>query len=292
MLISMTGFGNGSASSERMSVNAEIRSVNNRYYEFSSRLPRHLQGRELELKEIVKVKLSRGKINLSVTVDKTTGEDIPLKVNIEAARSYHRLLSELQQATGIPGEITLDTFLKFSDVFMAEDSESLTDEEWNLVLDAVRQAVDALYGMRLQEGEELSVDLRNRLTTMADAILRIETLSAGKVEDERTRLKERVNNILSSDKIDPDRLELEITLLADKMDITEELVRFRSHVKFFLEALDGSTSEGRKLSFLLQEMNREANTISSKSYDAEIAHLVVGIKEELERVREQIQNIE
>lgn len=292
MLISMTGFGNATVSGDGMTVSVEIRSVNSRFYEFSARVPKHLQGRELDLKEMVRAQLKRGKVNLTVTVDKEDGAEMPLHVDIEAAKTYHRLLTQLRDAVGLTDAITLDSLLKFPDVFTAVEAEELPLEEWALIMAAVEQSVASLFDMRRKEGEELTRDLEERVQIMEDAVNSVEELSRGRAALERDRLTERLRNLLADEKIDAARLDTEIALLADKMDITEELVRFRSHTKFFLEMLRSDASEGRKLSFLLQEMNREANTISSKSYDAEIAHLVVSVKEELERIREQIQNIE
>lgn len=292
MLVSMTGYGTATVVNGQGSVTAELRSVNSRFYEFSARLPKHLQTRELELKEAVRARIRRGKVNLTISVDKNAEGEVPLKVDAEAARAYVALLRELQQATGIQEEIRLETVMKFSDVFRAEETTDLSDEEWELVLQAVDQAAANLHAMRSQEGAELTQDLRQRIVVMNAAMDEIEKVKAGRSELEYQRLKERLANLITDEKVDPDRLDMEIALLADKMDITEELVRFRSHTKFFLEALEAEDSEGRKLSFLLQEMNREANTISSKSYDAGISHVVVSVKEELERIREQIQNIE
>ncbi len=288
----MTGYGSGTASNDSASVTAEIRSVNNRFYEFSVRLPKFLQSRELELKELVRTRVKRGKVNLAVTMDRTGHEASPVQINMDAARTYHALLMQLQQALGLTGEITLEMLLKFSDVFAVDELDKLSDVEWELVIQAVNDAVASMLDMKAKEGAELSADLAMRSEIMRKGIDAVERLATGRADLERARLVERLQNLISDDKIDPDRLELEIVMLADKMDITEELVRFRSHTKFFLENLESDESEGRKLSFLLQEMNREANTISSKSYDAEIAHIVVSIKEELERIREQIQNIE
>lgn len=292
MLISMTGFGNATLSGDGMTVSVEIRSVNSRFYEFSARVPKHLQGRELDLKEMVRAQLKRGKVNLTLTVDKADGAEMPLHVDLEAAKMYHHLLTQLRDAVGLTEEVKLENLLQFSDVFTTEEKEDLPDEEWALIMAGVEQSVAALFEMRRKEGEELTRDLEERVRIMDATIDRIEELSRGRAALERDRLTERLRSLLADEKIDPARLDTEIALLADKMDITEEMVRFRSHTKFFLETLQSEVSEGRKLSFLLQEMNREANTISSKSYDASIAHMVVGIKEELERIREQIQNIE
>lgn len=293
MLISMTGYGNGTATRDGITANAELRSVNSRYYEFSARLPKHLQVKENELKDLIRTAIVRGKINLNVSFEKSTTDGIvPIRVNETVAKAYHSLLSDLSQSVGLKDQIGIDTLLKFSDIFMVEESNDVSDAEWEVVSSAVQSAIAMLTEMRIKEGEELTNDLRGRLCIMDDAITSIESLSIGRPRQERERLHQRIEQVLSSDKIDNDRLELEIVLLADKMDITEELVRFRSHVKFFTEALEAPESEGRKLSFLLQEMNREANTIGSKASDADIAHLVVSIKEELERIREQIQNVE
>jgi uncharacterized protein (TIGR00255 family) len=275
-----------------MAVSAELRSVNSRFYEFSARLPKHLQARELDLKEAVRAQIKRGKINLSVTMEKNNGAELPLQINREATKAYMAMLERLKEISGIKEEIRIDTLLKFSEVLSAEEEDEVPEEEWAIVLQAVEEAVTALFNMRSNEGSELTADLRKRITLLESAIERIQAMSAGRVETERERLKERLKTLISDEKIDPSRLDMEIALLADKIDITEELVRFRSHTKFFLETLDSDESEGRKLSFLLQEMNREANTISSKSYHAEISHIVVSVKEELERIREQIQNIE
>lgn len=292
MLISMTGYGTATAVNGQMSVTAEIRSVNSRFYEFSARLPKHLQSKELELKEAVRGRIKRGKVNLAVSVDRSNGDVLPVHVDEDAVRAVMTLLRRLNEVSGLNENISLETLMKFSEVFTAEEQEELPEEEWTLVVKAVGDAADALLAMRSQEGAELTRDLRERISGLDDAIAKIETLMQGRSEKERDRLREKLRNLLTEEKIDPARLDMEIALLADKMDITEEMVRFRSHTKFFLEALDAEESEGRKLSFLLQEMNREANTIAAKSYDAGIAHLVVSVKEELERIREQIQNIE
>jgi uncharacterized protein (TIGR00255 family) len=275
----MTGYGTATIVNGQSSVTAELRSVNSRFYEFSARLPKHLQTRELELKDAVRSRIKRGKVNLTISIDANTASDVPMKVDADVTRAYAALLRELRDVAGINEDIRLESILKFSDVFRSEEVTDLSEEEWALVLEAVDQAAGNLFAMRAQEGGELAQDLRQRIAAMDTAMDKIEVLKDGRAE-------------LEYEKIDPDRLNMEIAMLADKMDITEELVRFRSHTKFFLEALEAQDSEGRKLSFLLQEMNREANTISSKSYDAEISHIVVSIKEDLERIREQIQNIE
>ncbi len=292
MLISMTGYGNGTAVVGGVSATAELRSVNNRFYEFSARLPKSLQPRENELKELVRAKAGRGKVTLSVSIDRGAGTAIALSVNADIARGYKELLTSLRDTLGIEGAVTLDHMLRFSDVFTADDTVSANEDEWTAVTAAVTAAAEMLSDMRGKEGGELARDLAGRLDTMETALVRIQELSAGRSEIERARLRERIEQVLAPGTVDAQRLEMEIVMLADKMDITEELVRFRSHLKFFRDAIASPESEGRKMTFLLQEINREANTIGSKSYDADIAYLVVGIKEELERIREQLQNVE
>ena len=292
MLISMTGYGNGKATEGGITANAEIRSVNNRFFEFSARLPKHLQPREGELKEIVRSKAQRGKINLTVSVEREGIDQDHPSFNFEVAEKYWALLQELAERVGSTEPVSLDVLLKFPDVFTAEDTYEADATEWQAVVHAVLHAAETLATMRSNEGRELTTDLHARCVLMNETIDTIESLFVGRLAQERTKLHERVQQLVTSDKINAERLELEIILLADKMDITEELVRFRSHMKFFLQALEAKESEGRKLSFLLQELNREANTISSKSSDATISQYVVTIKEELERIREQIQNIE
>lgn len=292
MLVSMTGYGSGTAVRNGIAITAEARSVNNRFFEFSTRLPRRYQTRESELKELVRLKVSRGKITLAVTRELPDSSAPTVQVNVEAARAYAALLRDLAAAVGLPDTVTLDTLMRSSELFLVDPDAQGDDSEWEALREAVDGAVSALAAMRRDEGRVLTDDLRMRVGRLEAAVDRVESLSAGRVERERARLRERIAHLLPPEQTDPGRLEMEIAVLADKLDVTEELVRFRSHVSFFLSALDAEESEGRKLSFLLQEMNREANTIASKAYEAEIAHIVVGMKEELERIREQIQNIE
>jgi uncharacterized protein (TIGR00255 family) len=277
---------------EGVSVTAEARSVNNRFFEVSTRLPRQLQVREAELRDLVRAGVSRGKVTLSINVERGENAIVPLQVNSDAVRAYAALLRNVADVAGISGDIPLDALLRSSDLFFVDASSAVDNAEWEAVREAVQAAVAGLAAMRSDEGRVLTVDLRERIDRLDAAVNRIEELSVGRGDRERARLRERVTQLVDAGTMDPGRLELEIVLLCDKLDITEELVRFRSHSSFFRVALDSQESEGRKLSFLLQEMNREANTIASKSYDAEIAQLVVGMKEELERIREQIQNIE
>jgi uncharacterized protein (TIGR00255 family) len=288
----MTGYGHGEASEEGVTAVAEIRSVNSRYFEVNTRLPRSLSLRENDVREIIRAKAGRGKINVVVSIERESANNIPLKINKAAAKSYVKLLNELRKASGIKEKVTLDHLLKFSEVIEAGELQSENEKEWAAVGKALSKALQELQLMRQKEGGELRKDLESRVQLLQVKIDSIEKLSKECIPEQRVRLRERIQQLLSSETVDENRLELEIALLADKLDVTEECVRFRSHNKFFLEALSDKESAGRKLNFLVQEMNREANTIGSKASDATIAHLVVEAKEELEKIREQLQNVE
>ena len=292
MVTSMTGFGRGEATSEGITATVELRSVNSRFLEVSSRLPRSLSLRENEIKEILRRYVVRGKISVVVSMERNNGEAVALRINPSTARSYYRLLSDLKKALRLRETIKLAHLLQFSDIMEQEEGASEDEAEWEVARRAMESALVGFQQMRSQEGGELAADFRSRIGLLSERLDEVEVLSRGQVPRERERLRERIKQLIEAEKIDEGRLELEIALLSDRLDVTEECVRFRSHNKFFLEALKGEEAAGRRLNFLVQEMNREVNTIGSKSSAQEIAHIVVGMKEELEKIREQIQNIE
>ena len=292
MIASMTGFGRGEASADGVTVSVELRTVNSRFLEVAARLPRSLNLRENEIKEIVRRKISRGKVNLLAAVEKEGAGAIPVTINPSAAKSYAKLLNQLRKASGIRAAVRLEHMLQFSDIFEQQELENTDEKEWLVMQKALALALDGLEAMRRNEGGELEKDFRARIALLEERLGRVEELSRAQVPAERARLRERIAQLLEKEKIDEGRLEMELAMLADRLDVTEECVRFRSHNKFFIDAIASPEAAGRKLNFLIQEMNREANTIGSKSSATEIAHIVVGIKEELERIREQLQNIE
>ncbi len=216
---------------------------------------------------------------------------VPVKFNHSLAVSYHNALQELKNSLQLPGAVELSHLLQFHDIFKGGDHDSALHHEWEVISTAIHQAVDALNDMRKKEGGELTKEFTKRIDHIETTLTAIEQAMAERVPQERVRLRERIAKLFESDEIDEQRLELEIVLLADKIDVSEECVRLRSHIKFFREAL-GDKEAGRKINFLLQEMNREINTIGSKCNDAGIAHQVVGMKEAVEIIRDQIQNIE
>jgi len=289
----MTGYGQAEASGNGTTATAEVRCVNSRFLDVAVRMPRQLNHRESELREIARSYIGRGKLNISITLSKESEGTAPLTVNASVARSYYRLLTELRKSVKIREQVKLEHILQFSEIFDSVTADETEEEDWAIIQRAVRSSLENLNFMRSKEGEELARDLKNRVESMGRTITKIEEISRARVPEERKKLEEKVRQILSDpSSIDPNRLELEIMLLAEKLDVTEECVRFRSHEKFFLEGIASKEPTGRRLNFLVQELNREANTIASKSSDTEISRLIVSVKEEMERIREQLQNVE
>jgi uncharacterized protein (TIGR00255 family) len=292
MITSMTGYGRGEAESGGIAVSVELRSVNGRYLDLVTRLPRSLSLRESDIREIVRRSILRGKVNLTVTVEHEGTGESSLKVDLSSARAYYKLLKDLRKAVGLRQQVRLEHLLQFSEVFEPKEFENTDAREWEVAETALVRAVASLASMRAQEGKELEKDFHARLTVLSGFVDRIEALSKDQVPHERARLRERIAQILEKETIDEGRLETELAFLAERLDVTEECVRFRSHVQFFDQAMSSPEPAGRKLNFLIQEMNREINTMGSKSNDTTIAHLVVQAKEEMEKIREQLQNIE
>lgn len=293
MIISMTGFGRGEASSEGITVTVETKSVNSRYLDVSLRLPQSIQDKELEFKEIIQDRINRGKINVSVRINKAETGEPDIQINPNLVQGYKKLLDRLRKAAGISQEVTLQDLLQFNDIFITrEEDEETLNLIWTLTRRATQEALDQLVDMRSQEGSQLEEDLLGRIEHIQQKLEIIQELTDGRAEEAREQLLERIQRLVDNDLIDEERLELEIAVLVDKMDITEELVRLQSHLKFFKEAVEQEDSVGRRLNFLSQEMNREINTIGSKANSSEISQHVVHAKESLEQIKEQIQNVE
>jgi uncharacterized protein (TIGR00255 family) len=292
MMTSMTGYGRGEVRASGMTVTVEIRSVNSRYLEIGCYYPKRFTQKEFEMRDIVRKKVARGKLSVNVNIE-YTGEatHAPVKFNQALAVSYHNALQEIKNTLQLPGAVELTHLLQFNDIFKGADNDSALQHEWEAISTAINNAVDALNDMRKKEGGELTKEFTKRIDHIETTLAAIEQSMAERIPQERLRLRERIAKLFESDEIDEQRLEMEIVLLADKLDVSEECVRLRSHIKFFREAIKDKEA-GRKINFLLQEMNREINTIGSKSNDAGIAHQVVSMKEAVEIIREQIQNIE
>lgn len=292
MLKSMTGYGKGEASASLGSFSVEIRSVNHRYCEISARMPRGFISLETEVKRLVSSVMKRGKIDVTVQWEEaTTSENIP-QVDIAAARGYReafsRLADELQLAREIPLTLIIAQKGVMRDVISTIDVSEFQPQ----LISAVKSAVSAIDAMRTNEGNALALDLAARRQQVTEWVEKIGGRVPQVVAEYRLKLKSRLDQLLDGIEMDEARLAQEIALMADRSDITEELVRLSSHFSQFDGVLGSSEPVGRKLDFLMQEMNREVNTIGSKSNDVEITTLVIQIKAEMEKMREQVQNVE
>ena len=287
----MTGYGKHEGAIGSEACTFEVRSVNGRYLELSVRMPKEWAEFEHKIREVVKSRVSRGSISIFVRrQDRTSSETVVVDHNL--AKQYVAALADLQSTYGLEAGLTLRDLAMFPQIFQGEqETEENPNVERELTASIV-QVIDALDEMRVREGNEMARDMEERLVAIGDMVAEVEKLSAERVPAERARLLERVHQLVDEDKVDPQRLQLEIVLLSEKLDVSEETVRLRSHMKHVREDMAVGGVIGRKLNFQLQEMNREVNTIGSKVNDAEVGRLVVSMKEELERIREQVQNIE
>lgn len=293
MIISMTGFGRGEAADNGLNATVELKTLNSRYLDVTSRLPQRLQHKELELKELIQKSVSRGKLNVSVYLSEKDSGEPDIQIDEVKVKAYAKLLNQLRENAGIKEPLNIKNITSFGDVFISkeEDEESLT-QKWELIKSATEDALINLMKMRTQEGNQLQNDLLDRVQAINSALDDIIVITDGRSEEVRKKLHERIKSLIEDENLDEERLEMEVAILADKMDITEETVRLRAHLKFFVEAIEQPEPAGRRLNFLTQEINRELNTIGSKANDSEIAHHVVKAKEMLEQIREQVQNVE
>jgi uncharacterized protein (TIGR00255 family) len=292
MIASMTGYGRAEKSEDDVKLVVEISSVNNRFLEFQIRLPKNLAELEPRLKKQLSAKLSRGKIYLSLTYDGSVSEEGRLSLDHEKADTYHVLLKELKARYGLGGEITLDQFVFLPDLITSQTNQVDLNKTWALIEPVCNQAIDNLCRMRQEEGDSLRADFENRLNLLNGALAQIKERFTANYAAYYEKFKKRIKELLAETPVDEQRLATEIALLADRLDITEETTRLESHILGFRQALDLNEAIGKKLTFILQEMHRETNTIGSKSADYNISSFVISIKEELEKLREQCQNIE
>jgi uncharacterized protein (TIGR00255 family) len=293
MIKSMTGFSKAEAKEKGYTVTVELKSLNGRYLEISTRLPKNLTHKEFEIRDLIKKTLNRGSVFLGVNIEFDSTVQA-FDINHDIAKQYFESLKRLQNKLKIKEAVSFNHLLQFSNNFIVKSDDGSFDLEWKLASIAINKAIKELDNMRYKEGQRTAKDISQRMKKISDTIEKVDALGLKKIPQERERLRMRVAQLFESDELDEHRLQMELVLLADKLDISEECVRMRSHIKFFNEALKPKEQDpvGKKFNFLLQEMNREINTIGSKCSDAEIAQLVVYLKEELERIREQIQNIE
>ena len=292
MVLSMTGYGRAQQVLGGREITVELRSVNARYFEYSSRLPRTCAFLEDPLKRLTAEKVHRGKVELALTIQNVTATDAVVQADYALAESYRRALAALAQRLDVKDDVTVMALARFPDVLTQTAAPADPDALWADVSAVAGQALEAFVGMRAAEGAKLKADVESRLAVVEDLVGQIEQDSAGRVQAYTERLYARLQELLADRSIDEARILTEAALFADKTAIDEETVRLHSHVAQFREILQLEEPIGRKLDFLTQELNREANTIGSKCQDAALTRLVVTLKSEIEKIREQIQNIE
>lgn len=291
MLSSMTGFGKSQVEANGSRASVEVRTVNGKYGDVSLHLPRYLSELEPRIKDLVLSRISRGRVDVSVTLQsEDVGHSIPV-LNETVVDAYVGELGKLAKR-GLSGEASVASVATLPNVFSFETPAVDVEAIWTLLEAGCAEAVAECQRMRLVEGEKLATDFRARIETLRGLIDQVETLAPTRVESAKKRLEEKLQALLTPESVDQNRLMMEVAILAERSDITEECVRFHSHNAQFLETLDRDEAVGRRLNFLLQEMLREANTIGSKAGNAEIAHLVVEMKEEIEKLKEQALNVE
>lgn len=295
---SMTGYGRAQSLADGRDVLVEIRAVNHRYYEFSARLPRTCMYLEEKLKAFLGGKVARGKVEVSVTITRPEGKDAQIVVNRAVAEGYVGALRSLNEEMGENGrywlndDITLSSLLRLPDVFTVTKAQDDEDAIWAQVSEAAGEALDAFVNMRRCEGERLAEDLSAKLDGLEVMLAQIESIAPGVAESYRERLFAKLSELLKDTNIEQQRVLTEAAIFAEKTAIDEETVRLHSHIAQFRDLLLEDAPVGRKLDFLVQEMNREVNTIGSKAQELSITRLVVDMKSEIEKIREQIQNIE
>ncbi len=292
MVKSMTGFGRAVDSIDGLNITVEIKSVNHRYFEFSSRLPRAFQFAEEKLKKLCSGSITRGKVELSVFVEDNTQQSTAVEINRQYANGYIAALRQLAREYKIKDDLRLSALAGNQELFTVKRTALEDEVVENAILTVAVKAIEGFVNMREIEGEKLKEDVLQRAQTILGLVEFVEQRSPETVKAYRVRIEEKMRELLDNAAVDEQRLITETAIFADKVAVDEETVRLRSHISQLKGMLEGDSATGKKLDFLIQEMNREANTIGSKSQNVEIAHTVVDIKAEIEKIREQIQNIE
>jgi len=293
MLKSMTGFGRCEIAQVERKITVEIKAVNHRYCDITIKLPKKLNFFEAAIRNLLKQYIGRGKIDIYITYEDYTENNVCVKYNAELAREYLEHLRKMSEDFGIINDISVSTLARFPDVFTLEEQTIDETQLWELVEEAIRTAASRFVETRIAEGENLKKDLMNKLNYMLELVNYIEERAPKVVSEYRNKLYAKVSELLGDTKLDESILATEITVYADKICVDEETVRLRSHIQNMINVLeDDNDNVGRKLDFIAQEMNREANTILSKSGDLDITNKAIDLKTEIEKIREQVQNIE
>ncbi|MBN1466776.1 YicC family protein [candidate division KSB1 bacterium] len=292
MISSMTGYGHGEYKENGTEIAVEIKSVNNRFLDISLRLPHGLSVYEGEVRELIAAYVHRGRVNVGLTIKETEEKRQKISIDHSLLDAYIKMAQDLKEQHHLSGDLMLEHVLALPDVITFDVADAPDEKTWLCAQKALRGALEQLVAMRQREGLEIEKDFNKRIDLLEKQVQHITKFAEIGPAEELAKLKERVKRLIQHEQIDEYRLELELALIADKIDISEECIRFMSHITLFREMVASPQSQGRQLNFLLQEMNREANTMASKAYTAEISHNVVKMKEEIEKIREQVQNIE
>ncbi len=292
MIKSMTGYGSAKGTVEGIEVCVELKSVNNKFLDTSVRLPRSFLFAEDTIKSAVQSHISRGKVDVFVTVDSSMADDMVVRVNEPLLKGYIDALNHIAEEFNIPNELNALSVSRFPDVLSVEKKELDADAVAEGIRSIAEQALCDFDAMREREGDKLREDVLNKLETIDKLVTIIEENAPKTVAEYREKLTQKLNEVLGTAGIDETRILTEAAIFADKVAVDEETVRLRSHMAQLKSMLAGGSPIGRKIDFLLQEFNREANTTGSKCQNADIAHVVVDLKSEIEKIREQIQNIE
>lgn len=291
MMKSMTGYGKVSRSRNGKNIEVEIRSLNSKSLDVHTKVPQAFNDKDIEIRQMIAKSLERGKIDFSMSITNDTSDDA-LRINESLLEAYFKKVMEISGNLGIKadGSLVLSTLLRFSDVQKIE-TEELTEEDWSFIRDMVAEAIIQLDEFRIQEGQNLKKDFIHRIDLILGYLAKVEPLEAQRVPAIKERILQRFDELKGSVDLDSNRLEQELIFYIEKLDITEEKVRLRQHCKYFVENIDTGESTGKKLGFIAQEMGREINTLGSKANDAGIQKYVVMMKDELEKIKEQVLNI-
>ncbi|WP_101772656.1 YicC/YloC family endoribonuclease [Peptostreptococcus faecalis] len=293
MAKSMTGFGIGDFKDDNYNISLECRTINHKYLDINIRMPRKISYLEDQLRSLIKGYLNRGRVDVYVKFDTLKSSGTNLEYDEDLARQYYGILDRIKSDFNISQEISISEISKFPEVVKVSESEEDEDIMWNMLSIAANSSMEKLSEMRLVEGKKLESDILFRTNLLESSIKEIEKNSGAIVEEYKEKLKSRINELLEdSNLVDEARIAQEVAIYADKSNITEEIVRFKSHIHQLRDTVVGNDIIGRKMDFIIQEMNREANTIGSKSSDINITNTIIEIKSELEKIREQVQNIE
>lgn len=292
MIKSMTGFGRCEVSEGSRKITVEMKSVNHRYLDVSIKMPKKLNFFEAAIRSELKNYIQRGKVDIFITYEDLTEANVCVRYNKELAAEYMKYLQQMEQDFSLDNDIRVSTLSRYPEVLTMEEQTTDEEELWQLLNRALKGAAEGFVDARIREGENLKEDLTVKLDGMLNHVEFITERSPQIIADYRQKLREKVQELLEDNQIDENRLVMEVTIFADKVCVDEELVRLKSHIETTRAELQKGGSVGRKLDFIAQEMNREANTILSKANDLEISNRAIELKTEIEKVREQIQNIE